>query len=99
MSLSTILLFILIIFTCLCIIYCIKEAVLNEPSYFRDKNEIHIFKKSPQNLRIKSAIDSLEAYRPNFLLPGAWLKLLLFLRPKEPFNFFTRKIYQFKDGG
>ena len=99
MTFLAILYWTLIVLSALFLIFCIKEAILNEPTFFRNKNETHIFKKTQKNLEIQNAIKSLPGYRPNVLLPGAWLKLGLVKRPLEPFNFFTRKIYRYKDGG
>ena len=83
------------------LLFCLVEAVINEPRLFRHRNEQHIFKKTATNLRIRANFESLEGYRPNPLIPGPWLKLLFIfkLRPKKPFNFFTRRVHQFKDGG
>ena len=81
------------------LLYCIYEAILNEPLFFREKNEVHIFKRTPKNLEIQDHLRKLEPYRPNFFLPGPWLKMGLTIRSPERFDFFTRRIHKFPDGG
>lgn len=60
----------------------------------------YIFKKTARNKKIEKIFENLPKYRPNPLLPGPLLKLLLVFRSKDPIDqHYDRQIFKFKDGG
>jgi hypothetical protein len=95
----TLIFWIFIVFLVLYMALCLKEAYLNEPLIHGNKNQQAHYSISLKNARISSILKELPFYRPNFFLPTAWFKITTNTAPKQKFNFFTRKIFEFKDKG